>query len=62
MILKLLIIVLIVLLIWGGDKLPQLVRSAFKAKEEFKKAKEGKEEEKEKEKKPVIKVVDKEKE
>jgi len=62
MLFKLLIIVLIVLLIWGGDKLPNLVRSFFKAKEEFRKAREGEgEEEKEKDrKKPVIKVVDKE--
>ncbi len=60
MLFKLLIIVLIVLLIWGGDKLPNLVRSFFKAKEEFRKAREGEEEKEKDRKKPVIKVVDKE--
>lgn len=48
---ELLVILAIVLLLFGANKLPELARSLGRAKKEFKKGMEEEEEEKEKEKK-----------
>jgi sec-independent protein translocase protein TatA len=53
---KILILLIVVGVIFGWDKILNLFKAFFRAKEEFKKGLEGKEEE---EKKPEIKVVKK---
>jgi len=55
LILKILILLVVVGVIFGWDKILNLFKAFFKAKEEFKRGLEGEEEEK----KPEIKVVKK---
>jgi len=57
LIFKIVVLLLVVGVIFGWDKIINLFKAFFEAKEEFKKGLEGKEEEEEK--KPKIKVVDK---
>jgi len=51
---KILLLLVVVGVIFGWDKIVNLIKAFFQAKEEFKKGLEGEEEEK-----PKIKVVDK---
>ena len=53
---KIVLLLIVVGVLFGWDKIVNLVKSFFVAKEEFKKGLEGEEEEK---RKPVIKVVNK---
>ena len=55
MIVKILVLLIVVGVIFGWDKIINLFKAFFQAKEEFKKGLEGEEEEK----KPEIKVVKK---
>ncbi len=57
MITKIIILLVVVGVIFGWDKIINLFKAFFQAKQEFKKGLEGEEEEKEK--KPVIKVINK---
>ena len=57
MLFKILVLLVVVGVIFGWDKVINLFKAIFQAKKEFKKGLEGKEEEEEK--KPKIKVVDK---
>jgi len=54
---KIFVLLVVVGVIFGWDKIINLVKAFFKAKEEFKKGLEEVEEEEKKEEKPVIKVV-----
>ena len=56
MLMKIVLLLIVVGVLFGWDKIINLIKSFFVAKEEFKKGLEGEEEEKEK---PVIKVVNK---
>jgi len=56
---ELLVIFLIILLLFGANKLPELARSLGQAKREFKKGIEEDEEEEEKKKKEEVKAEDK---
>ncbi|WP_457568046.1 twin-arginine translocase TatA/TatE family subunit [Desulfurobacterium sp.] len=53
------LVIIIAVLVFKGDRLINLIKSFRKAKEEFKKAKEGIEEEVISEGKPTIKVIKK---
>ncbi len=57
MLFKIFVLLVVVGVIFGWDKIINLVKAFFKAKEEFKKGLEEVEEEEKKEEKPVIKVV-----
>ncbi len=57
MITKIIVLLVVVGVIFGWDKIINLFKAFFQAKEEFKKGLEGEGEDKEK--KPVIKVVNK---
>lgn len=56
---ELLVIFLIILLLFGANKLPELARSLGQAKREFKKGIEEGEEEEEKKKKEEVRVEEK---
>ncbi|RLG58578.1 MAG: twin-arginine translocase TatA/TatE family subunit [Candidatus Hydrothermarchaeota archaeon] len=56
---ELLVIFLIILLLFGANKLPELARSLGQAKREFKRGIEEGEEEEEKKKKEEVKVEEK---
>lgn len=56
---ELLVIFLIILLLFGANKLPELARSLGQAKREFKKGIEEDEEEEEKKKKEEVKAEEK---
>ncbi len=57
MLFKIFVLLVVVGVIFGWDKIINLVKAFFRAKEEFKKGLEEVEEEEKKEEKPVIKVV-----